>query len=188
MRRLIGRLFLGLHGWSLLGEPPKVPKYVLISAPHTSNWDFPFMIAISWLHGMKVHWLGKRALFRPPFGWFFRAMGGLPVDRRAAHGVVGEVAEAFNGRDKLVVAIAPEGSRGYRDHWKSGFWHIAKTAGVPLILGTLDYGGKRGGFGPTLIPGDDIHADMDTIREFYADKVGKVPEDFGPIRLREEDP
>jgi 1-acyl-sn-glycerol-3-phosphate acyltransferase len=186
VKKLIGRAYLNLLGWRSLGGAPRLRKYVLVAAPHTSNWDFPLLLAFSWVHDVRVSWLGKHTLFRGPMGWFFRATGGIPVDRRAAQGVVASVAAAFRDADRLIVAISPEGSRSHREHWKSGFYHVARTANVPIVLGVLDYGRREGGFGPVIEPSGDVHADMDRIREFYADKQGKRPAQFGPVRLREE--
>lgn len=187
LKRLLGRVYLGLFGWEDFGAPPDIPKFVLIAAPHTSNWDFPFMLAFAWVHGIRLGWLGKHTLFRPPFGWFFRATGGVAVDRRAPQGLVAQVAEAFERADRLIVAIPPEASRSRREYWKSGFYRIAEQAGVPIVLGVLDFAQRKGGFGPVIEPSGDLHADMDLIREFYADKTGKRPQEFGPVRLRDED-
>lgn len=188
MKKLLGHAFLKLLGWRSIGRRPDLPKYVLIAAPHTSNWDFAFMLAFAWIDDVKLSWLGKHTLFRAPFGWFFRRTGGIPVDRRSAQGLVGAVAQAFDRADELVVAIPPEGSRGRREYWKSGFYHLARTAQVPIVLGVLDYERRLGGFGPVVVPSGDVSADMDRVREYYADKRGKYPEHFGPVRLREEGP
>jgi 1-acyl-sn-glycerol-3-phosphate acyltransferase len=186
VKRLLGRAWLRLHGWRLAGEVPQPHRFVLILAPHTSNWDVPFMLALAWVYGIRIEWMVKHSLFRPPLGWLLRALGGIPIDRRAAHGVVEQMIDAFRGRETLILGVPPEGTRKRASHWKSGFYEIARGAGVPIVMGFLDYGKREGGMGPTLIP-TDIHADMDRFRAFYADKKGLRPDDFTPPRLRIED-
>lgn len=186
MRWLIGRLWLRLFGWTLEGTPPAGPKWVLIAAPHTSNWDLPFMLATAWALRVRVHWLGKHTLFRLPFGPVMRWLGGLPVDRRAPQGMVAQVVAEFARRERLVLAIPPEGTRSHRDFWKSGFYHIAAGAQVPIATGFLDFARRRCGVGPTLTVTGDVRADMDQVRAFYEPLQGKSPADKGPVRLREE--
>lgn len=186
VRALIGRAYLRLTRWRIDGAVPRPRRFVLIAAPHTSNWDLPFMLAIGWAYGIRVKWMGKHTLFRPPFGWLMKSLGGLPIDRRAPHGVVGQMAERFAQSEELMLAIPPEGTRGLREFWKSGFYEIAKAADVPIVLGYLDFGGKVGGMGPAIRPSGDVVADMDRIREFYSDKTGARPELFAVPRLRAE--
>jgi len=189
VRRLIGRFYLWLFGWRWEGEAPKLDKYVMIAAPHTSNWDLPAMLAFTWINRMHpVYWVGKQSLFKFPLGPVMRLLGGLSVDRSGAKNQVEQLAEEFSKREKMILAIPPEGTRGHRDYWRSGFYFIAKTAGVPIALTFLDYGQKRGGCSMTLTPGDDVVADMDRIREFFSDKVGRYPENMSTIRLRAEEP
>ena len=189
MRRLLARFFLYLGGWKQRGEVPPLDKIVAVSAPHTSNWDFFVLLAFGWLRGIKYCWMGKKSLFWGPLGWILRRMGGIAVDRSSRNSLVEQVAQAFRARQRLVLAIPPEGTRGRTDYWKSGFYHIARAAGVPLVLGTLDYANRIGEIGPTIWPTDDVRGDMDRIRAYYADKrhAGKYPDQFGPVRLREED-
>ncbi|MCW5633270.1 MAG: lysophospholipid acyltransferase family protein [Rubrivivax sp.] len=191
MRRLVARVFLRLSGWAFEGPLPQARQYVLIAAPHTSNWDFVFMIAMAWSLRVRLHWMGKASLFAPPHGWLLRAAGGLPIHRSARAGLVEQVAERFRqaaqqGTD-LVLAVPAEGTRERRTHWRSGFYHIARLAEVPVVLGYLDYARRRGGLGPALHPSADMRADMDRVRAFYADKLGRYPERFTPPRLVEED-
>lgn len=185
--RAVGNAWLKATGWEKSGEKPARSNYVLIAAPHTSNWDFPHMFALSLVYGVKLRWMGKHTLFEPPLGFLAHALGGIPVDRRAAHGVVEQMAQRFRDEPGLVVAIPAEGTRARTDYWKSGFYNIARHADVPILLGFLDYRTKRGGFGPAIHPTGDVRADMDRIRAFYHDKVGRHPDNFGPIRLRAED-
>ncbi len=187
VRNLIGRAWLRAFGWHAEGQLPDAPKAVFIAAPHTSNWDLPFTLAIAWTMRTNVSWIGKESLFKPPFGRFLKALGGVPIVRGQKANQVESIAEAIQRqKDGLYLVIAPAGTRGKRDHWKTGFYRIAEKADVPILLGFLDYEGKRGGLGPAFLPSGDIAADMDRIRAFYADKVGKHAERMGEIRLREE--
>jgi 1-acyl-sn-glycerol-3-phosphate acyltransferase len=176
-----------LGGWSASGEVPPVDKYVVIAAPHTSNWDGWWMLVLKLYYGIPLYWLGKHTLFRGPTGWFLKWMGGISVDRRSANNVVAELAQVFEERETIALGLAPEGSRARREYWKSGFYQIARAANVPIALGFLDYGRREGGFGGLLWPSDDLSHDMDIIRAFYADKSGDHPERAGPIRLRREE-
>ncbi|MEM7155500.1 MAG: lysophospholipid acyltransferase family protein [Myxococcota bacterium] len=184
----LGRWWLKTNGWSMAGRIPEPRRFVLIAAPHTSNWDLPYMLAIGWVYGIRVRWMGKHTLFGPPFGWLMRKVGGVPIDRRAPHGVVAQMAERFAQADELMLAVPPEGTRSKREYWKSGFYEIAKAAGVPIVLGYLDFGNKVGGMGPPLVPTGDVVADMDVIREFYREKSGHRPAEFTQPRLRSEEP
>jgi 1-acyl-sn-glycerol-3-phosphate acyltransferase len=179
--------FLRLTGWEIEGERPRARKFVLIAAPHTSNWDLAYLLALASRYGIKPCWMGKHTLFRPPFGWLMRRLGGIPIRRHLRENVVEQMTRAFAEREELCLTVPPEATRGRAECWKSGFYHIARGARVPIVLGYLDYARKRGGFGPEFHPTGDVVADMDRIRAFYADKVGKHPECFGEIRLREED-
>lgn len=187
LKALLGHWWIRHQGWRLVGEIPQPRRFVLIAAPHTSNWDLAYMLAFSWVYGVRINWMGKHTLFRAPMGWLMKRLGGVPIDRRAAHGVVEQMAERFARAEELILAVPPEGTRGRVEHWKSGFYQIAKEAGVPIVLGFLDYEGKRGGMGPALRPTDDVKRDMDFIRAFYRDKVGKHPEGWTEPRLRAED-
>ncbi|NVB39701.1 lysophospholipid acyltransferase family protein [Pseudenhygromyxa sp. WMMC2535] len=187
LKRFLGKGYLRLIGWRWEGERPEVPKYVLIAAPHTSNWDLFHMLAFAWVFDIPLSWMGKHTLFRGFGKRLFLALGGVPVDRRAPQGLVAQVAEEFSRRERMVLAVPPEGTRGYRDYWKSGFYYIALAAKVPILMGFLDFGNKRGGYGPLLWPTGDVKADMDQIRAFYGDKSGRYPELFGPVRLKVED-
>ena len=146
------------------------------------------MLAICWDLGLSPKWLGKHTLFKPPFGWVMRALGGLPVDRGNPAGLVDEiVVRARTGRP-LMLVIAPEGTRLGGGRWKSGFYRIARDADLPVVLGYVDSATRTAGLGPTLHLTGDVVADMDQLRAFYADKHGIRPDDFTPPRLREEGP
>ena len=182
----LGRLWLGILGWKIQGQDPTYRKFVFIAAPHTSNWDLPFMLATAYVMRVHISWFGKHTLFTPPCGWLLRKLGGIPVDRRAPQSLVTQMAEQFRSRDYLVLAVPPEGTRSRVDCWKSGFYHIAAQSGVPIGLGYLDYERKLCGLGMFVKPSGDIKEDMDEIRSFYRDIRGRYPELESEPRLREE--
>ena len=186
MKKRIARALLWLLGWKPEGRRPAARKYVLIAAPHTSNWDLPIMLALAWVFDVEVAWLGKHAMFAWPYGWLMRFLGGIPIRRDRSENRVQQMARAFEEAESLALGVAAEGTRSYRPHWKSGFYHIALAAKVPIVMGYVDYARKRGGFGPELVPTGEVTHDMDKIRSFYSDKSGKNPDCFGDIRLREE--
>lgn len=182
MMRWVARGFLWATGWHTEGRPPALPKYVIIGAYHTSNWDFPFAIAFGFAFDIRFQWMGKHTLFRWPFRRFFLWLGGIPVERERAHGVVAASIRAFQENEQLVVIITPEGTRKKVDQWKMGFYHIAMGAGVPISLGYLDFKRKVGGFGPLLTPSGDVAADMAKILDFYRYITPKYPElGAGPV-------
>jgi len=186
MRKLAARVFLWVTGWEPEGAMPSAPKYVLIAAPHTSNWDLAYLLAIGAVLDVRVSWMGKHQIFRGPMGWIMKGLGGIPIRRDRHTDRVDQLAQLLRDAESLALTVPAEGTRSYVPHWKSGFYHIARKAEVPIVMGFLDYARRRGGFGPALLPSDDIQGDMDEIREFYADKVGKYPDQFGEIRLKEE--
>lgn len=187
MREGLAKAWLGAAGWTLEGGLPAEPKFVLIAAPHTSNWDLVYALAGASVLGLSIQWMGKQSLFRGLPGVGLRALGGIPVDRFERHALVQTMAREFGRRERFVLLVPPEGTRKAVRYWKSGFYRIAQQAGVPIALGVLDYRTKRVGIGPLVWPSNDVRADMATIRAFYADKVGKHPNDFATPRLREED-
>jgi len=186
LTRLAARTFLRLTGWQAEGGRPLERKFVLIAAPHTSNWDLLFLLAFAALYDIRIAWMGKHTLFRGPMGRVMRALGGVPVVRSHRTRLVDTLAGEFGRREELALVVPAEGTRRYTAHWKSGFYHIARRADVPIVLGFLDYGRRRGGFGPALRPSGDVRSDMDQIRDFYSDKAGRYPDQFGSIRLKEE--
>ena len=184
----LGRLWMWWFGWNVEGEPePNTKKAILIACPHTTNWDLPFMLATAFIFRLDVSWLGKHTLFRPPLGWLLRWLRGLPVDRRAPNGAVKQVAEHIGRAERIALAVPPSGTRSKGEYWKSGFYWMAHTAGVPIMLGFLDYQKKTSGIGPTIPTTGDIKKDMDKIRAFYADKQGLYPEMKTTICLRDEE-
>ena len=175
---------LNALGWHIRDDLPAFKKYVAIAAPHTSNWDFPLGILAAKAVKLDIHWMGKHSLFYWPWGWFFRAIGGTPVDRGQAHDYIRQMTELFNHSEQLVLALAPEGTRSRTNHWKTGFHYIARAANVPIVMAYLDFSQKEVGFGGILHPGDDIEADFAQIRKFYAGKLGKNPLQASLIRVR----
>ena len=187
MKKSIARFLLRLSGWTIKGDRPKYKRYVLIAAPHTSNWDFPLMILFAWALEVKITWMGKHTLFKPPFGWVMRSLGGIPIRRDTKNDIVSQMVEAFRTTHALILVIPAEGTRDRADYWKSGFYHIARQAKVPVTPTFLDWGRKVGGYGAAYQLTGDLTEDMDHFRHFYAGMTGKFPDKFGPIRLREED-
>ncbi len=182
----LARVWMWVFRWDVEGDAPQHPKGVVIAAPHTTNWDLPHMLAASFIFRFRVSWLGKDSLFKPPFGWLMRWMGGVPVDRSGAKGLVGAAAEMLEGANQLMIAVPPSGTRGKRDGWKSGFYWIAHTAQVPVICGYLDYSRRRACLGYSFVPTGDVDADMEKVRAFYASVRGKFPELESTIRLKAE--
>jgi 1-acyl-sn-glycerol-3-phosphate acyltransferase len=186
MRHWLANKILTLFGWRAVGSLAGYPKCVIVVAPHTSNWDFPVLMLVKIALRLQVSWMGKNTLFRPPFGGIMRWLGGLPIDRSARHNVVEQAVESFRMRDRLLLAIPPEGTRKRAPYWRSGFYHIALGAQVPLALAYADYQRKVGGIGHVFVPSGDVDADMTIIRNFYSGIVGKRPDQFGEIRLKSE--
>jgi len=187
VKRWIGQAFLWAAGWKMDGARPSEPKYVIIAAPHTSNWDMPFMLAMAFVYDIPVRWMGKHTLFKPPFGPLFRLLGGIPVVRHRPGGVVRQMVDRFEREPTLVLMVPAEGTRSHVEYWKSGFYRIARAANVPVCLSYLDFSRKVGGIGPMVELSGDVSDDMDRIREFYRGKAGLYPDRVGVIRLREED-
>ena len=186
--RALSSVWLWFFGWKIEGKLDYPIKAVAIAYPHTSNWDLPFMLAIGYQLGIRPSWLGKRQIFRWPFGGFMRWLGGVPVDRSARTNMVAQAVERFREVDQLFLVVPPSATRHRAEHWRSGFYHIARGAGVPILCTFLDYTRKVGGIGPPVIPTGDIRADMDRIRAFYRGIEGKYPQNQTPIYLPEEDP
>jgi len=174
--RWFSMFFLGITGWRTEGQLPVVPKFVLVVAPHTSNWDFPYGLFIAFILRAKIYWLGKEALFRMPFKKFFQWLGGIPVDRSKSGNVVTQSIKHFHGNERLILAIAPAGTRKRVKKWKTGFYHIATGANIPVVLGFIDYQRKVGGIGPRIYPTGDFDADIKIIRAFYNGIKGKYPD------------
>lgn len=180
----LSRLFLKMTGWKFEGSIPAIPKYVGILAPHTSNWDFPYILALASAHGIKFSWFGKKEIFRWPVGGFFKAVGGIPIDRSSQENVVQQTARMIRARDQIVLGITPEGTRSKIRYWKTGFYYIARQAQTPIVLMYLDYARKVGGIGPIIETTGDIDADMMQIQEFYRGITARHPHKVGEVAIR----
>jgi 1-acyl-sn-glycerol-3-phosphate acyltransferase len=179
--RGIAWLWLKIFRWRLVsGELPAVHRFVLIAAPHTSNWDLPIMLCAALLFRVKLYWMGKDAIFRPPFAGIVRWLGGIPIDRSKSNNLVAQSVELFRRHPNLVLVVPPEGTRQKVRHWKTGFYYIAHGADVPILMGFLDYKRKLAGFGPLLPPTGDIEEDMRAVRAFYSGITGKYPDASAP--------
>lgn len=163
----VGRIFLTLCGWTVSGALPPDKKFVLIGAPHASNWDFPFGLAATFVFRLKTCWLGKHTLFKGPSAIIMRALGGIAIDREQAHGVVDQIVDTINSANRIVIMIAPSGTRKQTSHWRSGFYHIAHQANIPIVCGSINYKKKEINFGDSIITTGNIRQDMNTIRNYY---------------------
>lgn len=172
---------LKLFGWQIKGDFPNIPKFVIIAAPHTSNWDLPLMLICVFYFRAKIYWMGKSSIFNKPFGTICKWMGGIPIDRSKTNNVVEQSVNQFNKKEQLALTVPPTGTRKKVIKWKTGFYHIANDAKVPIALSFLDYKTKTAGFGPLFYPTGDIVADMKEITRFYIGMEGKNPGSIEPI-------
>lgn len=174
--RALSKFGLCLVGWRVVGKLPDLPKFVVVGAPHTSNWDFVMFLALAFILKGDLRYMGKAEIFRWPFGGFFRWCGGVPVDRSRHHGLVEQTVEAIGKADHFQLVITPEGTRNKVGQWKRGFYYIAKKADIPLVAGYVDSRTKTCGIGPTFTLTDDMEADIQAMQAFFKDKVGINPE------------
>jgi len=178
----ICRLYIRLMGWTIVDNTGDITKCVAIGV-HTSSWDGIIGIPALFVLNKPFRWMGKESLFRGWKSFFARKLGGIPIDRATHNNVVDQSIHLLRESDHLNLCIAPEGTRKRVDHWRTGFYHIAVGAGVPIVLGYFDYARKECGLGKVIIPSGDMEADMVIIRAFYADKKPKHPERQGEIRF-----
>lgn len=175
---------LKLCGWKIEGQKSEHKKEILIAAPHTSNWDYIWMVLAAAHYQFPLSWIGKKELFN---GWvankFMRATGGIPVDRSKSNNMVKKVADQIHAMDEIHLCVPPEGTRKYRSGWKSGFYYMALEAGIPITFSFVDYGAKTVGIGPSFLPSGNIEEDMEKIALFYEGRKGKFPEKQAPIVL-----
>lgn len=178
LTRSVCAIYLRLAGWKVRGDWPNVGKAVLVAAPHTSNWDGINMLATAGFYRVKLRWMGKKSLTQGPFGWLIKWLGCVPIDRSSANDVVRAMADAFAAEERMILAVPPEGTRSAVRQWKTGFYHIARASGVPLILSVLDYGTKTVSLAALVTPSGDYEADLRLIQSHYANAVGRRPEKF----------
>ncbi|HJW33944.1 MAG TPA: lysophospholipid acyltransferase family protein [Holophagaceae bacterium] len=165
--RAIGRAYFRLSGWRVEGQFPTAPKCVAIVVPHTSNWDFPLGLCFLFASGLRASWLGKHTLFNGVWGSTLRKLGGIPVDRSAPQGLVGECVRAFESNEALLLAIAPEGTRKGASRWRTGFYQIAAGAHVPILPVAFDYGDHCIHFLEAFTPTGDVEADVKHLQEQF---------------------
>ena len=178
----LSRLILRLLGWTVVDVPDRPERAVLVVYPHTSNWDFPLGVLAKTTLGLSARWAGKDSLFIGPMGPFMRWLGGIPINRREPGGIVDRLAADLTA-EPFLLAITPEGTRSLRPGWKSGFYRIARKTGLPVLLGTIDYGSKRVGLVDCFHLSGDEGADMARIAASYKACRGKYPQQAAPVRL-----
>lgn len=171
----LAKTLMRFVGWRVDGKLPDIPKFVLIGAPHTSNWDFLLFLGVIFSLRANVHFMGKAELFRFPIGWFFRFCGGVPVDRKKSTGLVEQMVRVCNESEKFILTIAPEGTRHQVAEWKRGFYHIAKSAGIPIVMAVVDGRHKTVRIGRVFHPTEDMEADMKTIMGVFEGVAGIKP-------------
>lgn len=166
----IGLFFLG---WKTQGQIPDLKKFILVAAPHTSNWDFVIFLLVIFKFRIPIHWMGKHTMFIPPFTGLLKRLGGIPINRSRKGNTVKTMAGEFKAADRLIVTIAPSGTRSTVSSWKTGFYRIARQVKVPIVLGFVDYKQKTAGVGPVFHPTGNLTKDLAEIQAFYRDKSGK---------------
>ena len=174
--RLVAWLMLRLGGWQIRGEPPGQAKCIVIAYPHTSNWDVPYTLAVSLLLRVHIYWMGKSSLFRGPMGPLMKWFGGIPVYLGERRNTVQQMVDHFNTSEELVLVIAPEANRAYVEEWKTGFYHMAVGAGIPIVLGFLDFARREAGYLGSLNPSGDLDRDLARIKAEYSGIRGKYPQ------------
>lgn len=184
MLKSIASFLLRFLGWKTNPQLPELKKYVLIGAPHTSNWDFMYTMLGLTSMGIKFNWVAKHTLFVWPLGVIGRAIGGIPVNRKSGTSFLKKSIDLYKEREEFIMAIAPEGTRRKTEFWKTGFYTIAQKAEVPVVMGYIDYPNKVLGVSGVLHPSGDLEKDMLILAEFYKDKKGKYPENQAPVRVK----
>jgi len=180
MKYLSRFIFNKLMGWKIVGEYPKdLKKFIIIGAPHTTNMDFVLGALMKFSLGLPINFIGKKSLFKSPYGFIFRALGGIPVDRNKSDNLVQAIVKTISEREEFILAISPEGTRSKVDKWKTGFFYIAKGANVPIVMNAFDFKNKAYRISkPYYLT--DIEKDFTFFHNFYKDIQGKHPENFNP--------
>ena len=172
----LGRGVLKLMGWRIVGQLPKLDKFVAIGAHHTSNWDFVIFIALKFVLRLNARWFGKHSIFRWPFGGLMRSWGGIPIQRHLSLNMVEQAIQGFRDNREFILVLSPEGTRRKVERWKMGFYHIALGAGVPIVPGALDFANRRVVIGAPFQPTGDAEADLQVLLAFFRPYVPKKPE------------
>ena len=175
MKFLSRLILIHIMGWKIVNDFPKLKKYVIIAAPHTSWQDFPIAIMAKFIKGAKVNYIGKASLFKPPFGFIFRWLGGAPVDRTKNTKLVDQIVDIFNSKEQFILGMSPEGTRKKVDNWKTGFYYIAKGANVPVVMATLDFKYKEIKISEPYDLTDNMNVDMKHFYRYFDGVVGKHP-------------
>lgn len=179
MQHIARFIYFKILGWKIKGEfPTSLDKLVIIVAPHTSWWDFVLGLLIRKVLNEEINYIGKKSLFDSPFGWFFRWTGGAPIDRSKSSDTVTAIVNIFSQREKFRLALSPEGTRKKVEKWKTGFYHIAKQAKVPIVMVAFDYGKKEIKFSKSVLPTENIELDFNTYHQFFEGVIGKHPNKF----------
>ena len=177
-----GRAMMRLTGWTFRGALPALPKFVIIVAPHTSNWDFPVGVFALFALDHESRWFGKASLFRPPMGFLLRMIHGRPVSRDTPEGMVAEMAAAVRAEPQFVLALAPEGTRKSVDHWRTGFYRIAEAADIPIVAVSFDWSRKEIGINPPVHPSGNLATDVAALQAHYRPDMARHPEGFWRTR------
>lgn len=184
MIKILSSFLLKFFGWNVQSTVLTSRKYVIIGAPHTSNWDFPIALLTLGAIGLRFSWAAKDTLFLFPLGYIFRLMGGVPVNRKVRNSFISTMLDQFSKQEQFIIAIAPEGTRSFKDHWKCGFYQIAFDAKVDIALAFIDYTEKKSGIGMIVTPSGNLENDFEIIKNFYADIKGKYPKKTSTIAIR----
>lgn len=184
MAHIIPRLIFKFTGWKIKGTAPTLKKFVIIAAPHTSNWDFVYGMCAWKLYGFSPRYLIKKELFFFPLSLLFKATGGLAVDRSKHNNLTDSIIEMFNERENFIAIIPPEGTRKLVKRWKTGFYYVALKAKVPIVMGSLDYKKKEANLSEPFYPTGDIEKDFLTFKEFYKGVTAKHPADFSVDNIK----
>ena len=180
----ISHLILSFFSWEIANLPPTIEKYILVAAPHTSNWDFPLMLLTAFTTQVQLKWMGKKSLFRWPFNSLMVALGGVPIDRSRRQEIVTQTSKKILSSKKFILVIPPEGTRSRTQFWKSGFIHISREANVPIVFSYMDYKKKEIGFSEPIDQNQESENILKLAHDFYKNVTAKYPENFGPIKLK----
>ena len=176
--RALATRVLGLFGWKVTGTMPTAPRFVLIVAPHTSNWDFPLAMLTIFATGLRINWLGKHSIFFFPASLILRWLGGEPIDRGVRSGTVEQSIARFARSEQYILGVSPEGTRRAAPEWRTGFYRIAVGAGVPIVPAALDYRRKVIEFLAAVVPTGDMPSDVAALRRMFTESMAKHPSQF----------